>query len=225
MIPWNLLASAPVPGSGAAIRLYKRGDEFSIRVDSRELMNSRVHGSEDTLSELACVRIADRPRSRVLIGGLGMGYTLAAALRRLRADARVIVAELVPAVVVWNRGPLAGLAGHPLEDNRVTVREVDVTEILKEEHRRYDTLVLDVDNGPEGVTQKGNDWLYARAGLEVAFAALRRKGVLAVWSAVPDRAFAQRLRRVGFAVTEVRVPARGPRGGGQRTIWIAERGA
>ena len=154
-----------------------------------------------------------------------MGYTLAAALRRLGAAAQVIVAELVPAVVAWNRGPLAELAGHPLEDDRVTVREVDVAEILKEEHQRYDAIVLDVDNGPEGLTRKGNDWLYARAGLDAACAALRPKGVLAVWSAVPDRIFAQRLRRVGFAVDEVRVRARGPRGGERRTIWIAERGA
>ena len=116
MIPWEFLDSAPVPGSGGELRLYKRGGEFSIRVDGRELMNSRVHGSEDALAELACARIANRPRPRVLIGGLGMGYTLAAALHRLGADGRVVVAELVPAVVAWNRGPLADLAGHPLQD-------------------------------------------------------------------------------------------------------------
>lgn len=225
MIPWELLDSAPVPGSGAALRLYKRGAEFSIRVETRELMNSRVHGSEDTLAELACARIADRPRPRILIGGLGMGYTLAAALHRLAAEAQLIVAELVPAVVAWNRGPLADLAGHPLQDDRVTVREVDVAEILKQEHQRYDAIVLDVDNGPEGLTHKGNDWLYARAGLDAAFGALRPKGVLAVWSAVPDRVFAQRLRRVGFEVDEVHVRARGPRGGRPHTIWIAERGS
>jgi spermidine synthase len=224
MIPWELLDSTLVPGSGEALRLYKRGAEFSIRVDNHELMNSRVHGSEDALAELACARIANRPRAQVLIGGLGMGYTLAAALHRLGAEAKVIVAELVPAVVAWNWGPLAALAGHPLQDGRVTVREVDVARILQEGHQRYDAIVLDVDNGPESLTVKSNDWLYARAGLEAACKALRPKGVLAVWAAVADRIFVQRLRRVGFEVDEIPVRARGPRGGRRHTIWIAERG-
>jgi spermidine synthase len=224
MIPWELVDSAPVPGSGEALRLYKRGAEFSIRVESRELMNSRVHASEDMLAELACARIADRSRPRVLIGGLGMGYTLAAALHRLGAAATVIVAELVPAVVAWNRGPLADLAGHPLQDERVTVREVDVAEILKEEQQHYDAIVLDVDNGPEGLILKGNDWLYTRAGLDAAFAALRPGGVLAIWSAAPDRIFVQRLRRAGFEVNEIPLRARGSRGGRLHAIWIAQRG-
>jgi spermidine synthase len=224
MIPWELLDGAQVPGNGEELRLYRRGEEFSIRVDSRELMNSCVHGSEDALAELACARVADRTRPRVLIGGLGMGYTLAAALHRLGAGARVIVAELAPAVVAWNRGPLAALAGHPLQDSRVTVREIDVARILKEEHRLYDAIVLDVDNGPEGLTLKSNDWLYARAGLDAAFAALRPEGVLAVWSTIPNRVFAQRLRRVGFEVEEIGVRARSPRGGRRHTIWIAGRG-
>jgi spermidine synthase len=225
MIPWEFLDSAPVPGSGEALRLYKRGAEFSIRVESRELMNSRVYGSEETLAELACARIADRPRPRFLIGGLGMGYTLAAALHHLGANAKVVVAELVPAVVAWNKGLLADLAGRPLEDRRVTVREVDVAQILKEEPQGYDAIALDVDNGPEGLICKGNDRLYARAGLDATFAALRPKGVLAIWSVAPDRIFAQRLRRVGFEVDEVCVRARGSRGGRPHTIWIAERGA
>jgi spermidine synthase len=225
MIPWELLDSAPVPGGGEALHLYKRGAEFSIRVESRELMNSRVHGSEDALADLACARIGDRRRPRVLIGGLGMGYTLATALHRLGAEAQLIVAELVPAVVAWNRGPLADLTGRPLEDDRVTVREVDVAEILREEHQQYDAIVLDVDNSPEDLTRRDNAWLYARAGLEAAFAALRPKGVLAVWSAAPDLIFTQRLRRVGFEMDEVHVRARGLRGGERRTIWIAERTA
>ena len=153
-----------------------------------------------------------------------MGYTLAAALRRLGGEAQVLVAELVPAVVAWNWGPLADLTGRPLADDRVTVREVDVAQILREAPPRYDAIVLDVDNGPEGLTVKSNDWLYARAGLDATFAALRPEGVLAIWSAAPNRAFAQRLRRVGFTVVEVRVAARGSRGGERRTIWIAERG-
>ncbi len=224
MIPWELIETAQVPGTGGELSLYKRGEEFSIRVERCELMNSRVYSSEDALAELACARIADRPNPRALIGGLGMGYTLATALRRLGTEARVVVAELVPAVVEWNRGPLSVLAGHPLEDDRVTVREVDIAMILREERRAYDAILLDVDNGPQGLTRPGNDWLYTRAGLDAAFAALLPGGVLAVWSAGPDRAFAQRLRQAGFDVDEVPVRARGPRGGARHTIWLAGRG-
>ena len=154
-----------------------------------------------------------------------MGYTLAAALHRLGAEGRVVVAELVPAVVAWNRGPLADLAGRPLDDGRVTVREVDVAQILQAEHRAYDAILLDVDNGPRGLTRKGNDWLYTRAGLDAAFTALRPAGVFALWSASPDRAFARLLRKAGFEVDEKHVRARSPRRGGYHTIWIAGRGA
>ncbi len=225
MVPWEFLNSSPVPGGKGELRLYKRGEEFSIRLDRCELMNSRMHGSEDALAELACARVADCLRPRVLIGGLGMGYTAAAALQRLRPDGRLVVAELVPAVVKWNRGPLADLAGRPLENERVTVREVDVAEILKTEHGTYDAILLDVDNGPQGLTRQGNDWLYSRAGLEAAFMALRPAGVLAVWSASPDRAFAERLRETGFEVEEVQVRSRGPRKGTRHTVWLAGRGA
>lgn len=225
MVPWELLASAPVPGGTGELSLYKRGEEFSIRVGNRELMNSRVHGSEESLAELASARIAERPQPRILIGGLGMGYTLAAALRRIGAAGRVVVAELVPAVVTWNRGPLSGLAGRPLEDERVTVREADVARILQEERGAYDAILLDVDNGPEGLVREGNDWLYARPGLEAALAALRPSGVLAVWSSGPNRVFAQRLRRVGFVVEEFRAHARDVRGGRRHTIWLAGRGS
>jgi spermidine synthase len=222
MIPWELLDSAPVPGSRGELRLYRRGEEFSIRVDAEELMSSRAHGSEEALARIACDRIADRPRPRVLIGGLGMGYTLAAALRRLCADAEVVVAELAPAVVKWNRGPLAGLAGAPLEDRRVAIVEGDVARVLQAERGGYDAILLDVDNGPEGFTRKSNDWLYARAGLAATFAALRPEGVLAVWSATPDRAFAYRLRCAGFKVEDLRVPATA-HAGREHTIWIAAR--
>lgn len=225
MIPWELLECAQVPGSGEELRLYKRGGEFAIRVDGRELMNSRAHGSEEALAELACARIADRPCPRVLIGGLGMGYTTAAALHRLGAEGQVVVAELVPAVVAWNRGALADAAGHPLQDARVTVCEVDVAHILQAEQRAYDAILLDVDNGPAGLTRKGNDWLYARAGLNATYTALRPAGVLAVWSASPDRAFAKRLCRAGFEVNEVSVRARGPGEGGHHIIWLAVRGS
>ena len=222
MIPWELLGCAQVPGGGEELRLYKRGEEFSIRVNGRELMNSRAHGSEDALAELACAKIADRHRPRVLIGGLGMGYTTAAALRRLGPGAQVVVAELVPEVVEWNRGSLADLAGNPLQDARVSVREADVAQILKAEQRAYDAILLDVDNGPEGLILKGNDWLYSPNGLNAAYEALTRAGVLAIWSAGPDIAFTKRLRRAGFEVNEVRVRARSG-GGGRHTIWLAVR--
>ena len=224
MIPWEVLDTVRVPGSGEAVRLYKRGAEFSITVDGRELMNSRVHGSEDALAELACARIAGRPHPRILIGGLGMGYTLAAALHRIGNGGQVVVAELVPAVVAWNRGPLADLTGHPLRDPRVAVREVDVARALEGERQGYDAILLDVDNGPESLTLKSNGWLYARAGLDAACAALRHKGVLAIWSVAPNRSFTQRLRRAGFDVNAIPVRGRGLRGGRRHTIWIAERG-
>ncbi len=225
MLPWQLVDSAQVTGENEQLRLYRRGGEFSLRLNASELMNSRAHGSEDALAELACARIAPLPCPRVLIGGLGMGYTLAATLSRLGAESRVVVAELVPAVVAWNRGPLAALAGNPLADDRVTVREVDVAHVLRAERQAYDAILLDVDNGPRGLTRQGNDWLYTPAGLDAVFRALRPAGVFALWSASPDRTFAPLLRRRGFAVAEQRIRARGCSGGGYHTIWIAGRAA
>jgi spermidine synthase len=222
MTRWTLLDIAPASESTGELRLYKRGEEFSIRVGNCELMNSRVHGSEDALGELACARIADRPHPRALIGGLGMGYTLRAVLNELAADGQVVVAELVPAVVDWNRGPLGHLAGHPLQDGRVTVREIDVARIIRAEQHAYDAILLDVDNGPKGLTGTDNDRLYGLSGLRQAFVALQPGGVLAVWSAGPDPAFTQRLREVGFKVDEIRARARGARGGARHTVWIAE---
>jgi len=220
---WYLLERALAPGNGEELRLYKRGEEFAIRVGKGELMNSRMHGSEEALAELACRRVTGRPRPRVLIGGLGMGFTLAKALHVLGAEAQLVVAELVPAVVVWNRGLLGGLAGNPLQDSRVTVREVDVATIMLAEKRAYDAILLDIDNGPDGLTRKGNDWLYGLNGLKVAHSALRTGGVLTVWSAAPDQQFSNRLQKAGFTVDEVRVRARGARGGARHTIWIAYR--
>jgi spermidine synthase len=176
------------------------------------------------MADLACARIAGRHNPRLLIGGLGMGYTLAAALHKLGPDARVVVAELVPAVVKWNRGPLGSLAGHPLQDKRATVCEVDVAQVLQTEHSAYDAIMLDVDNGPEGLTSKGNEWLYAPPGLDTAFAALRPAGVLSVWSAGPKHSFTRRLKLAGFKVEEIRVRARGHLGGGRHVIWLAMRG-
>jgi len=223
MIPWELIDSALVPGNPGELRLYRRDREFSIRVAGVELMNSRVHGSEEALAELACARIAHRTRPHILIGGLGMGYTMAAALKRLGPESWVDVAELVPQVVEWNRGPLAELTGHALQDKRVRVFETDVGKILLEEHQIYDAILLDVDNGPTGLTRKGNDWLYSSEGIDTAFAALLPGGVLAVWSAGADRAFSRRLRQSGFEVDEVNVRARGNRKGRRHTIWLAMR--
>ena len=225
MVPWQLLDSAQVPGENKWLRLYRRGGEFSLRVEGSELMNSRAHGSEDAMASLACARIASLASPQVLIGGLGMGYTLAAALNRLGAASRVVVAEIVPAVVAWNRGPLAALAGYPLADGRVSVREVDVAHILRTEPRSYDAILLDVDNGPRGLTLKRNDWLYSRTGLEAILSAMRPAGVTALWSASPNQAFFRRLREVGFAVDEQRVPARGHGASGYHTIWICGRAA
>lgn len=215
------------PGAGRfrSTAFVQAGDEFSIRVDAYELMNSRVHGSEDALAEIACKRIANRPLPQVLIGGLGMGYTVAAALEILETSAQVVVAELVPAVVAWNRGPLAGLAGNPLEDSRVLVQESDVALILKAEEQAYDAIILDVDNGPDGMTRTDNDWLYTRAGLNAAHNALKPSGILSIWSASPDPAFSNLLRQAGFIVEEVVVRARGKKGGSRHMIWIAERQA
>ena len=185
MIPWKTIDAATVPGSGESLQLRQRGDEFSIRGNRYELMNSRMHGSEETLATLACQAIAGRPRPRILIGGLGMGYTLAAALAQLSNDSRVTVAELVPAVVQWNRGPLAHLAGHPLKDARVRVVEIDVAVCLRTDEAVYDAVILDIDNGPDGLTRRENDWIYGHHGVRAIHAALRPNGVLTVWSAAP----------------------------------------
>ncbi len=216
-----LLGTARVPGDGGELRLFADGEHFSIKIaGGGDLMSTRMHGSEDALAKLACGRIAARNGARVLIGGLGMGFTLAAALAQLGADAEVVVAELVPEVVEWNRGALGMHAGQPLLDPRVSVREVDVARILKAESKAWDAILLDVDNGPDGLTRGSNDWLYAVSGLAASFAALRSEGVLAVWSAHPDRSFTTRLRQTGFAVEEI--PTRAHAGKGARhMIWIA----
>ncbi len=222
-----MLDAAPIPGAGEKLRLFRRGEEYVIRAyDGIDLMNSRVHGSEEALAELACKKIKGRKAPRVLVGGLGMGWTLAAALRRLGEDGRVVVAELLPAVVEWNRTHLGHLAGHPLEDARVELRETDVARLLKTEKNAYDAILLDVDNGPEAFTRKENDWIYGRKGLAAAAAALRSAGILAVWSSArPDKAFTNRLRKAGYKVEVAPVRARGAKGGGRHTIWLAERPA
>jgi spermidine synthase len=225
MIPWKLLDQAQTPGNGVPLRLYQHDQDFSIKAGNYELMNSRIYGSEDALARLGCQKIAASPRACVLIGGLGMGYTVRTALDQLGSRARIVVAELVPAVVSWNRGVLAHLAGRPLDDERVTVEETDVAHLIRSASSTYDAILLDVDNGPQGLVQKDNDWLYGRDGLSAAFAALRPKGVMAVWSSGPDASFARRLRRCGFQVDEFKVRARRGRGkgGAHHVIWTARR--
>lgn len=226
MIPWKLLDTAQTPGNGEELHLYQRDTEFSITIRGDELMNSRMHGSEDALAKLACQKIGNQPQPRVLIGGLGMGYTLRSALDELGAKAEVVVAELVPAVVSWNREFLAHLADSPLEDSRVTVHEDDVAKIIKKAKGGYNAILLDVDNGPDAMTHKDNDWLYSLRGLNAAFAALQPKGVLAIWSADPDAAFSKRLCEAGFELDEYRVPARGGdkgKRGPHHIIWTAIR--
>ncbi|MCF7818633.1 MAG: hypothetical protein K9M54_12215 [Kiritimatiellales bacterium] len=219
MNPWILLDKATVPGGGE-MKLYQRAFEFSISVNNEELMNSRMHGSEDALAELACKRVADHEAPRILIGGLGMGFTLAAALEHLGNTANVVVAELVPAVVRWNHTHLAELAGRPLDDSRVTVRESDVGLVIKDQAEAFDAILLDVDNGPDGLTHAGNDRLYTHGGLAAAKAALKPGGILAVWSAEPDKSFSKRLRGSGFQMEEITVRARGTKGR-RHTIWLA----
>lgn len=207
MIPWQLLDRAQAPGGGA-LTLHQRGEELAIRVDGRDLMTSRAHGSEEDLARLGCADARARSRPRVLVGGLGMGYTLRAALDVLPAHAEVVVAELVDAVVAWNRGPLAHLAGRPLEDARVTVVVTDVGALLRQPGPRFDAILLDVDNGPQGLTRRANHALYGSAGLDTARRALAPGGCYALWSAAPDREFARRLARAGFEVEVHEVRAR-----------------
>lgn len=223
MIPWTLLDTATLPGAGPELRLKRRGTEFSIMLGANELMNSRLSGSEEALATLVATRLAGRPTPRILIGGLGMGFTLRAALASFGADAEITVSELVPAVVSWARGPMAELFAGCLDDPRVTIVEQDVAQVIAESAGRYDALLLDVDNGPDGLTVAANDRLYDDGGLGQAKAALRSGGILAVWSQGPDRRFTQRLRHAGFSVEEEMVRAHRGRSGARHIIWLARK--
>lgn len=225
LIPWTHLDTAQIPGGGGELRLKQRGAEFSIMLGQNELMNSRLSGSEQALATLSCAKIRDRMQPRVLIGGLGMGFTLRAALAELPADAPVVVSELVPAVVAWARGPMADVFGESLRDPRVTIHEGDVGRLIRSASAAYDAILLDVDNGPEGLTRSGNDALYDRPGLNAARAALRAGGVLAVWASGPDSRFTARLRKTGFTVEEVSVRAHANGRGAKHVIWLATRPA
>ena len=224
MIPWKLLDTAQTPGNGLELRLYQRDNEFSIKAGNYELMNSRVYGTEDALGKLACLKIANHPQARVLIGGLGMGVTRRAALNELGGDAQVAVSELMPDVVQWNRDFLGHLAGSPLDDHRVTIHESDCTQIIKSAKGSYDAIMLDMDNGPKALMLKSNDRFYSPSGLASTFAALRPKGMLTIGSSGPDRAFLRRLRQAGFDASEVRERGRGKiKKGAHHFIWVAIR--
>jgi spermidine synthase len=213
------VGSVRVPGDGGTLSLHRRGEEFTLRVHDTELMSSGAHESEDALAQLACTKLNHVAEPVILIGGLGMGYTLAAALKSVGPAAKVIVAELIAGVVEWNRGPLSHLAGHPLSDPRVSVRVQDIAMSLQTEAEAFDAILLDVDNGPEGLTRDSNNWLYSPDGLTSAYTALRPNGVLAVWSSTPEKTFAMRLRKMGFEVEEVRVASSSH--DDRHTIWLA----
>jgi spermidine synthase len=221
MIPWERLAVAKIPDSDGELRLNRRGAEYSIMTGGIELMNSRMSGSEKALATLSIERLGGRPTPRLLIGGLGMGFTLRAALEVLPADAQVVVAEIVPAVVEWARGPMAELFAGCLDDPRVTIHVGDVGALIRASQSAFDAILLDVDNGPDGIDRSENDGLYTHGGLAAARAALRPGGVLSVWSSAPDDFFVRRLKLSGYAVTEEKVHAHRKGKGARHIIWLA----
>ena len=223
MIPWLQIDTARVPGADIELRLMRRGEEFSMMLGQNELMNSRLSGSEEALATLTCKKIEAVKRSHLLVGGLGMGFTLRAALAVLGPDARITVAELVPAVVAWARGPMADLFGNSLSDPRASIREADVVDVIQSSPSAFDAILLDVDNGPEALIRKANDALYDLAGLQAIRRALRPGGILAVWSSGPNIAFTKRLRAADFDVNEVGVRATTKRSGAHHVIWFATR--
>jgi spermidine synthase len=220
MLPWVVVDQTTTP-DGTPLVLSRRGDEWDVSVGRHTLMSSRMHGSEEALAELA---LASAPRARaVLIGGLGLGYSLRAALDRLPGAARVVVAELSPVVVQWNRTHVAGLAGRPLDDPRVGIELDDVWDVIRRHAGAWDAILLDVDNGPSAMGQSANARLYDAAGIESCHRALRPGGVLAVWSPVQDAAYVRRLRQAGFEASEQRVPAR-PGARPRHVVFLAVRG-
>jgi spermidine synthase len=223
MKPRELLAKAAIPG-GEALSLFRRDQDFMIVLGRNELMNSRMSGSEEALATMTIDRLRGRAAPHLLIGGYGMGFTLRAALAALPPGGRATVSELVPEIIDWARGPMAGLAAGCLDDPRVTIVERDVAAVIHEAAGAYDAILLDVDNGPDGLVRDANDRLYSRAGLAAARAALKPGGILAVWSASPDAGFARRLREARFAVEEVRVRARSNGKGPWHVSWFARRG-
>ena len=221
MKPTRLLDRATTP-DGTPLTLHEHDGTLSIRVAGVELMSTRQHHSEERMAELACADLRDRPRAAVLIGGLGLGFTLRETLRHVAADATVVVAELVPAVVAWNRTPDHGLGADVIDDPRVEIVVGDVAAVLADSRGRFDRIMLDVDNGASGLTAAANDWLYGATGLGAVRAALKPRGRVAVWSAGPDSRFAARLEEAGFAV-EVAKARTHPTGGSWNTIFLGTR--
>jgi spermidine synthase len=218
---WVLLGEALIPGGERSLCLYQGKDDFFIKLSGgHDLMTTRKHGSEDALGALPCKRLQQPETARVLIGGLGMGFTLAAALKVVGSRAEVTVAELIPEVVDWNRGPLGERSGRPLDDPRTRVHVGDVAKLLRVKRGYFDAIALDVDNGPEGLTKSANDWIYSSSGITAAQEALRPSGILAYWSAGPDQGFHDRLRRCGLMVEEIVVHAHGKKGA-RHIIWLA----
>jgi len=219
------LGTAIIPNNGGELVLLQRDDEFSIKLSGSRgvLMNSRVYNSEQELAKLGCAHIKNKDSAEVLVGGLGMGYTLATALQCVTASSKVTVAELIPEVVEWNRGPLGECAGKPLGDNRSHVQLGDIADLIKQQQPNFDAILLDVDNGPEGITNRDNDWLYSSAGLSGLYNSLRPQGMLAVWSAGPDFKFITQLKKAGFKVTDKTVRARAGGKGSRHTIFLAKK--
>jgi spermidine synthase len=221
MIPWLEIERAAVPGAEVELRLMRRGGDFSMMLGPNELMSSRLSGSEQALATLACKRIEAVRNPHLLVGGLGMGFTLRAALAVLGENARVTVAELVPAVIAWARGPMAEIFGDSFADPRADIRCADVVDVIRSHASAFDAILLDVDNGPEGLIRKANDALYDARGLKAIRRALRPGGVLAVWSSGPHPRFSGRLRDAGFEVNEVAIRATAKRSGARHVIWFA----
>jgi spermidine synthase len=222
MTPRELVAKALVPG-GEELSLFRRGEDFMIVLGRNELMNSRMSGSEEALATMTIERLRGAGAPYLLIGGYGMGFTLRAALNALPPGARLTVAELVPEIIAWARGPMRGLAAGGLDDPRVAIVERDVAALIGAARAGYDAILLDVDNGPDGLTRDANDRLYSLSGLAAAKAALKPSGILAIWSAAPDPGFTRRLKSAGFAVEEVVVRARSNGKGPRHVIWFARR--
>ena len=223
MNPLEILGETTAP-DGTDMKLVRQGNEYIILAGGKTLMSSRMHGSEEALAALACrnARLMDEPC--VLVGGLGMGFTLRATLDLMPPGAKVVVAELVPRVVEWNRGPLGPLSEHPLKDKRVHVESGDVADLIRSSHNLFDAILLDVDNGPTAFTSTDNSKLYGDPGLAAARTALKAGGILAVWSAWDDRKFEQRLKYGGFRVEVERVRGRLKKGGPRHTIFLGHKG-
>ncbi len=220
MILRELIGIAQVPG-GEELRLFRHGTDFMIVLDRNELMSTRMGGSEEVLATMSCARIAGRARPHVLIGGYGMGFTLRAALAVLPREAIVTVVELVPEIIAWARGPMAELTAGCLDDPRVRLIEDDVVTVIRAVPAAFDAILLDVDNGPDGLVRQANNQLYSERGLRAAKAALKPGGVLAIWSVAKDDGFVRRLKSGGFAVDEVAVRARANGKGAKHVIWFA----